>query len=168
MSKRLILMRHTKSSWNTPLDDHARPLNGRGQRSADALGAWLAAGGYVPDAIYTSDAARTVETTGRLVAAMGASPEVTWMPSLYLAAPETLLTTVQSASEDTIAVIAHNPGIAFLAEGIVATAPDHPRFLDYPTGATLVCDFAIEKWADASPASAHVVDFIVPRDLLGE
>ncbi|MFO7771937.1 MAG: histidine phosphatase family protein, partial [Roseovarius gahaiensis] len=37
MTRRLILMRHAKSSWGDPAQpDHARPLNSRGQRSATA------------------------------------------------------------------------------------------------------------------------------------
>ena len=40
--RRLILTRHAKSAWDDPtLDDHDRPLNDRGRRSARALGDWL-------------------------------------------------------------------------------------------------------------------------------
>ena len=36
---RLILMRHAKSDWgDVALEDHERPLNKRGRRSATALG----------------------------------------------------------------------------------------------------------------------------------
>ena len=39
MTKRLILIRHAKSSWDDPFgDDHARILNTRGQASAAAIG----------------------------------------------------------------------------------------------------------------------------------
>ena len=35
MSRRLIVMRHAKSSWKEPYgSDHERPLKGRGQREA--------------------------------------------------------------------------------------------------------------------------------------
>ena len=56
--KRLILMRHAKSSWATPgQDDHARPLNGRGKVSARVLGEWLTHHGYIPDLTLSSDSA---------------------------------------------------------------------------------------------------------------
>ena len=34
----LILVRHAKSSWNFDVDDHDRPLSGRGRRDAEAIG----------------------------------------------------------------------------------------------------------------------------------
>ena len=69
MTLRLILMRHAKSSWDSPgLDDHERPLNGRGCRSAKAIGAWLNDHGYLPDLVLSSDAERTRETWGIVAA----------------------------------------------------------------------------------------------------
>ena len=65
--KKLILMRHAKSSWDNPaLDDHARPWNGRGRVSADAMGDWLRNRKYTPDQALVSDSARTRETFLRL------------------------------------------------------------------------------------------------------
>lgn len=165
MPKRLILIRHAKSSWDAPLDDHSRRLNDRGRRNAVAIGGWLAAKVYVPDHIYTSDAARTLETTDRLATGLGTAPEVTAISQMYHGSPAALMKVLQGAQGDTIALIAHNPGIAFFAEQIVAQEPDHPRFADYPTCATLVCDFPLDDWTAAAPASAKVVDFVVPRDL---
>lgn len=165
MTKRLILIRHAKSSWDAPMDDHARSLNDRGRCAALAVGKWLRTEGYVPDAIYSSDATRTVETTALLCEGLEAQPETTFRADMYHGAPETLLEVLQAAEGDVVALVAHNPGIAFFAEGIVEAAPDHPRFMDYPTCATLVCDFPITNWADASAASAQVVDFIIPKDL---
>ena len=84
---------------------------------------------------------------------------------MYHGTPATLLDVLQRAQGDTVALVAHNPGIAFFADDIVAQAPKHRAFLDYPTCATLVCDFDINKWADAVSRSAQVVDFVVPKDL---
>ncbi|MBT8412109.1 MAG: histidine phosphatase family protein [Octadecabacter sp.] len=168
MTKRLILIRHAKSSWDDPLsDDHARILNARGRASADAVGAWLKAQGYIPDEIHSSDAARTIETTQRLVAALGTTPSVELHARMYHASAPTLLDVLKKAKGNTVALIAHNPGIAFFAETIVARAPDHDRFMDYPTCATLICDFPINDWAEAVTRSGQVVDFVVPRDLIG-
>ena len=165
MSKRLILIRHAKSSWDAPFDDHARTLNDRGRHSASAIGAWLQTQGYIPDAIYCSDAARTVETTQRIVEAMGASPSVNYLSQMYHGSPATLWKVLRKAEADTVALVAHNPGIAFFAEDVVAQKPDHPRFMDYPTCATLVCDFPVNDWAEAASRSGQVVDFVVPKDL---
>lgn len=169
MTKRLILIRHAKSSWDDPLmPDHARVLNARGRASADAVGAWLQRQGYVPDEFHSSDAARTVETTERIVAALGASPSVALHARMYHASAATLLNVLHNAKTDTVALVAHNPGIAFFAEKIVAHPSDHDRFMDYPTCAVLICDFSINTWAEAVFRSGHIVEFVVPRDLITE
>lgn len=168
MTKRLILIRHAKSSWDDPLSgDHARVLNARGRASAVAVGGWLKSNGYLPDAIHTSDAARTLETTDLLVASLGSAPEVHQHARMYHAGAATLWDVLKKAKGDTVALVAHNPGIAMFAEEAVGHAPEHDRFMDYPTCATLVCDFPINNWAEAVSRSGQVVDFVVPRDLIG-
>ena len=158
---RVILVRHAKSDWGQGLPDHDRPLNDRGERAADAVGAWLAREGYRPDLVLCSDATRTRQTSARIWQAAGWSPEVRHDRALYHAAPEAMLAALREAEADCIALVAHNPGTAMLAAMLVRTPPDHPRFEDYPTAATTVLDFenTIEK-GHGTP-----VAFIVPRDL---
>ena len=63
MLRRLLIMRHAKSSWNNAtLSDHERPLNGRGQRAAPEMGQQLAKAPYNLERAYVSDATRTTET----------------------------------------------------------------------------------------------------------
>ena len=76
-----------------------------------------------------------------------------------------MLDILRAATGDTVLMIAHNPGIAEFAERLVATPPAHPRFADYPTGATLVARFDIADWADLAWHSGTPADFAVPRDL---
>lgn len=162
MTKRLILMRHAKSSWESPaLGDHARPLNGRGRKSAQAVGDWLRIKNYLPDQALISSSARTRETFARL----GHICDATFQDSLYHGGPEHMFKELQKVSGNCILLLGHNPGTAWLARDIVATPPDHPRFHDYPTCATLVADFAIDAWADLKPGYGQVVDFVIPREL---
>ncbi|WP_320177294.1 histidine phosphatase family protein [Roseovarius pacificus] len=164
MTLRLILMRHAKSSWDDPaLSDHARPLNGRGRRSASALGDWLRAQGVLPDQILSSSSERTRETCARL----GLDATAQFTGTLYHAGPATMLRVLHGASGQTVLMLGHNPGIADFAHALVATPPPHPGFETYPTCATLVADFAITDWADLAPGTGQTVDFIVPRDLTG-
>lgn len=159
---RLILMRHAKSSWGDPaLDDHARPLNGRGRRSATALGDWLRSGGYLPDEALSSTAQRTRET----FAGLKLAAPVRFAQDLYLSSPGEMMQALKSATGEAVLLIGHNPGCADFAESIVANEPDHPRFLDYPTGATLVADLPVQNWADVRWGTGTTVDFVVPRDL---
>lgn len=164
MPCRLILMRHAKSAWGDPgLDDHDRPLNGRGERSARALGTWLRQGGWLPDEVLCSTAARTRAT----LAGLALDAPARFLPALYHAAPQSMLEALAGATRPSVLMVAHNPGIAFLAEALVAQPPDHGRFADYPTGATLVVEFPAEAWDQVRPGSGRVLDFAVPRDLPG-
>ncbi len=160
--RRLILMRHAKSDWQPGVEDHDRPLNGRGRKSATALGRWLREKGHAPNAAVVSSAMRTVETFGRL----DLDCAVRTTRDLYLADVEQMLAELRSETAETVLMLGHNPGIAYMADLCVTEAPDHPRFRDYPTCATLVAEFDLADWADLTTGTGRVVDFVVPRDLI--
>ncbi|KAK1576145.1 hypothetical protein Q3G72_011267 [Acer saccharum] len=63
VARRLILLRHAKSSWEYPsLRDHDRPLSKAGQADAVQVSKKLQQLGWIPQLILTSDAVRTRET----------------------------------------------------------------------------------------------------------
>ncbi|RDY00666.1 putative protein, chloroplastic, partial [Mucuna pruriens] len=63
VSRRLILLRHAKSSWeNRSLRDHDRPLSKSGKEDAVRISLKLQQLGWIPELILSSDAARTKET----------------------------------------------------------------------------------------------------------
>jgi phosphohistidine phosphatase len=166
MTLRLILMRHAKSDWDNPLDtDHQRPLAPRGLRAAPAMGGWLAQNGYLPDQALVSDAMRTRQTWAFLSAELPTQPEVSFHSDLYHASPDTMLSILRQATGACVLMIGHNPGIAELAQRLVAIRPTHPAFARYPTGATLIADFDIAIWADLTLYCGNLVNFVVPRDL---
>lgn len=160
--KTLIVMRHAKSDWSSAgTADVDRTLNKRGRASAKAIGDWLSVGGYAPDLVLCSSAQRTAETWEN----MGLSAEIHYLRQLYLAAPSTILDTLRAVQGNCVLVLAHNPGIAAFAEAIAAAAPDHDRFYDYPTAATLVAEFDGD-WSELAPGKAIARAFTVPRDLI--
>lgn len=166
MTKRLILTRHAKSSWDDPLTpDHDRPLNERGKAAAADLGGWLASRGHVPDQVLCSDALRTRKTWSGLAPALPGAPILDLKPALYHAGPDVMLAVLRHARGDTVMMIGHNPGIAEFAQRLVRDAPLNPQFARYPTGATLVAEFVIDDWAKADWGAASVVEFVVPREI---
>jgi phosphohistidine phosphatase len=84
---------------------------------------------------------------------------------MYEAGAATLLRVLKSATEDVVLMIAHNPGIAMFASQLVNVAPDHPRFRDYPTGATTVIQFEKDSWLNV--LKGDVAAFVTPRELVG-
>lgn len=166
MTKRLILIRHAKSSWdNTALADHERPLNKRGRGAAADVGAWLASRGYIPDEVISSDAERTRETWEGIAAALPSAPAPRYTAKLYAAAADTMLAVLRHATGDMVLMLGHNPGIAEFAHRLVARAPLNPEFQKFPTAATLVVEFPIDTWADLAWGTGAPDDFIVPREI---
>ncbi len=166
MTLTLILTRHAKSSWsNDTLDDFDRPLNARGKRSVTAIGDWLARKDYHPDEAIVSTARRTRETWSGIAAQLPGSAPMHASQALYLASADTMLAELRRASSPITMLIGHNPGIASFASQIVQAPGHHPRFRDYPTGATSVIRFDAHYWREVEWRTGTLIDFTVPRDL---
>ncbi len=125
MPRRLLLIRHAKAAaFGADPGDHGRPLSAKGKAHAETLGAVLRAKDWVPDLALVSSAQRTRDTMAAL-----ALPDcaVRYEETLYLASPKTLAQAISTceANAKTIALIAHNPGIAILAHQLLEQGFDH-------------------------------------------
>ena len=87
----------------------ARTLNERGREAATAIGVWLRSKGHLPETIYSSDAARTRETTERIVEALDNTPMINFKDNMYHAQPATLLRVLRKSEGDTIALVTPQP-----------------------------------------------------------
>jgi len=166
--RRLVLLRHAKSDW-PDVADHDRPLAKRGRRDAPAVGRWLGASGYVPDAVVCSTARRARETwdlaaTGMAAAVPRASPAVRYEPRVYEATVLGLLMLVREfdAGWRTALIVGHNPGMAELTVGLAS--PDSAPPQAFPTAAVAVLGLP-GPWAEAAPGEARLVAFTVPAEL---
>jgi phosphohistidine phosphatase len=149
--------------------DHDRPLAKRGRRDAPAVGRWLGASGYVPDAVVCSTARRARETwdlaaTGLAAAVPRASPAVRYEPRVYEATVLGLLMLVREfdAGWRTALIVGHNPGLAELTVGLAS--PDSAPPQAFPTAAAAVLGLP-GPWAEAAPGEARLVAFIIPAEL---
>ncbi len=163
--RRLILTRHAKSDWDNPGPDSERPLNARGQRAARLLGDWLASRDYEPEEVLCSPALRTRQTWEFAeTAVMETRPDLRLEPALYEATPEDMLRVLRGAVQQTVMMIGHNPAIASFAAMLPARVPMDPAFRRFPTSATLVVDFHLDRWEDLQPATGSVLDFACFED----
>jgi phosphohistidine phosphatase len=164
--RRLILMRHAKSSWADPGQrDLDRPLNKRGRRSAALLGQWLKDGGWRPDHALVSVARRTRETWAGVTGVLGATPAA-HRRELYAASAPAMLALLHEAPDvRCLLMLGHQPGIGALARVLLAEPPDDPDFARFPTGATAVIDFDVEDWRAIGESAGRLAAFTVPRAL---
>lgn len=170
-ARRLHLLRHAKSSWDSPsASDHDRPLAPRGRRAASALAGHF---GRIrpPDLVLCSSARRTVETLDHLRPALPDGVPVSVEPGLYGADAGALLGRLHRVPADTatVLVVGHNPGLGELALELVGDGD--PSLLarlrgKYPTGALATVSFG-GPWQDLDWGEATLEAFVVPADLTG-
>jgi phosphohistidine phosphatase len=169
--KRLLLLRHAKSSRDDPtIDDHERPLNKRGEKSARAIGDWLRERKLTPDLVLCSTAKRTRQTLDGLMPFAGTTPQVELLPGLYLAGATAILQRVRKVAEDMgcVMAIGHNPGFEQLASSLAGEGDADALAalaMKYPTGALADFHFTVKKWSQIAPGSGRLAAFIRPRDL---
>jgi phosphohistidine phosphatase len=171
LMRRLLLLRHAKSSWAEPgASDHARPLNRRGQEAAPRVGAYLNRHKLIPDVVLCSTATRTRETWDLLAAEMRDAPQATYVERLYDATPRTLLDVFRhaDAAARSVLAIGHNPGLQEIATDLIAAGDldDRERLREkLPTGGLVVIEFAIDDWSKLHVRSGRLERFVVPRML---
>ena len=115
MVRRLIVMRHAKSSWKGPNhDDHERPLNKRGRRDAPMVADAIFERGWIPELILVSSSKRTLQTLEEMSHRMGKTPfEV--RSGIYHATVIDLMEELEDMLDNgTTMIIGHNPGSEIL------------------------------------------------------
>ena len=143
--KTLLLIRHAKSSWDTPSQkDFDRPLNDRGHHDAPAMAERLLDKGIEIDAFISSTANRAL-STAKYFAKVYNVPmhDIIKVPELYEAPFDVFFDVISKVSDDynSIAIFGHNPGITAFANVLTKTRVDN-----MPTCGIFAVEADIEKW----------------------
>ncbi len=165
--KRLILVRHAKSSWaNSDLPDKDRPLNERGRGAAGKIGRWLSRKGYQPQQVISSDALRCRETWEIAAGELAPVADVRFERLLYLASADEIFDVLRTANADDVLLLGHMPGIGDFVRRLRRDPPPfHDMFQKYPTAATTVLEFRTDIWDDLQMGTGVFLDYVIPRDL---
>jgi phosphohistidine phosphatase len=142
--RRLLLIRHAKSSWKFPdLDDHERPLNKRGQRDVLTMARHLAEKSESIDVIYSSTATRALDYAQLLSEFTNTSlnPDLTF----YTFSDGELLEILRNLPDDahTIGVVGHNPAITRVVNYLTGE-----QFANVPTSGIAAIDCFKESWSE--------------------
>lgn len=172
-SRRLMILRHAKSSWDAPeLDDFDRPLADRGRRAAAAMGVYIRDEGLMPDLVLCSAARRAVETWSIVARVAGIDAPVLEEKELYLAGPGALLTRCRAvdASVTRLALVGHHPGYDGFARELVdeGKSPSDLRRMTkkFPTGALAVIELTAGSWSKLGGGRGALERFVTPKDLV--
>lgn len=162
--KRLLLLRHAKSSWNDEgALDFARTLAPRGESDAPEMGNRLRGRDMTVDLVLASPAARAKRTATLVAAALGYAEErIALAPDLYLASPAALLRTIgqQPDSAATLLVVGHNPGLTELANLLVAEL----NLDNLPTAGVVAIDCDTQHWASVGTAPRSLAFYDFPKN----
>ncbi|ALJ03949.1 hypothetical protein APS56_01740 [Pseudalgibacter alginicilyticus] len=159
--KRIIIVRHAKSSWKHDVIDHERPLNNRGGEDANLVSKHLKAYNVNPDLILSSDAVRAKTTAEIFISNLNfTKKKVNLIHDLYDFAGHNLLNVIKSTdnSVETLMIFGHNHALTFFANTYGSKTIEN-----VPTSGVVVIEFAIDSWKNLE--SGHTSFSIFPKDL---
>ena len=162
MNKRLVVMRHAKSSWKSEArSDHERPLNKRGKHDAPRMGRKLVDLGWQPEVVISSDSTRTKQTIEGMK--FDDSVEVQFWRELYLSGIREVVSFVAQVEShiQSLLVLGHNPGW----EHVVQHLSDERVEMKTATAALL--EIESDDWNQAIRTSGewNLIDVLYPREL---
>jgi len=169
--RRVILLRHAKSSWDDPsLIDQDRPLARRGRKDAPRMGKFLRRAGLIPDAVLCSSARRARDTWSLVAEKLDQAPEPAIEEGLLMAAPRRLLARLRRLDDafETVLMVGHNPGLEALAAGLAGSGKTGllaTLKTKFPTATVAVIDLPVDHWKDVAFGMGELVAFVRPGDL---
>jgi phosphohistidine phosphatase len=170
--KTLAIFRHAKSDWNDArLRDFDRPLNTRGRKGAEKMGAYIRGQNWRFDRVLASPAVRVTQTIEISAQAAGGTPPVIWDRRLYLASSDVLQDILRGQEGDpgSIILVGHNPGLEDLILDLVpddGTCPLRDVVEEkFPTAAFAIVELDIDSWSDIREECGRLTHLTRPRDL---
>ncbi|SFD40802.1 SixA phosphatase family protein [Algibacter pectinivorans] len=159
--KKLILIRHAKSSWEFNLDDHERPLKSRGITDANLVSKELAYHLKTIDLVICSDAQRTKLTAEIFISNLGIDKNlVKFNADLYDFSGENLVQVIKNVQDSisNLMVFGHNHAITAFVNTFGTKYIDN-----VPTSGVVIIEFDIENWSALKPGKT--LKSLFPRDL---
>jgi phosphohistidine phosphatase len=160
--KKLLLLRHAKSSWDDAgLADFDRPLNGRGRKAAPLVGDLMRRRQLRPDLVISSPAARARETVALVLEASGMKTELRYDERIYEATAARLLEVISDIGDEKqeVMLVGHNPGFENLLERLTGES------LRVPTAALALVALDADRWNEAGARGGRLEWLVKPKEL---
>ena len=166
--RRLVLVRHAKSSWDDEsLDDHDRPLAPRGERALERMRSHVATLDLPTLYVVCSTAVRAESTLNGLRPALPDDAAIEHDRGVYDDDAGSLLDRIRRSGDHhaTLMVVGHNPTLQDLACRLVAEGdPADREQLErkLPTGAIVSMSFDGD-WNELAAGAARLESLFMPR-----
>ena len=160
--KKLILIRHSKSSWkDISLTDFNRPLNRRGKSDGPLMADYLNTKMIKIDYLHSSNSVRTLETS-KFFTDRIKFDKIKYDESLYHSSSSSILNMIRNYSDNfsSAMIIAHNPGMTNLINEITNICLDN-----LPTTGLAEIDFSCLKRNDISSKNSNLIQLKFPKQL---
>jgi phosphohistidine phosphatase len=168
-SRRLVLLRHAKSSWKSEAeDDFDRPLAKRGKQEAVKVGIWLKQQKLIPDLVLSSPAARARKTILKVCRELRLDcDEIRWTPEIYDASLDDLIKVIKTCPDKakTVMIVGHNPGLEYLLEYLCRDPPPVGKDGKLLTTGCIANLELPTKWSAAGQSVARLVSITRPADM---
>ena len=162
-SKRLLICRHAKSSWqDAALSDIARSLNKRGENDAPEMGRRLNKRGIHPDLIMSSPAVRARATAEKYALKLGYPPEkININTQQYAATVPALIALLRELEPqfNTVMMVGHNPESTALANILGGL-----NIANIPTCGIVALEFPVVSWQEVAPGNSTLLFFDFPKN----
>ena len=141
--KKLIILRHAKSSWDYPeLSDYERPLNSRGNKDAEMMSLKLSERLDHIDSTILSSSKRTELTYEYFKNKINFKSEF-FTDELYHASSKKIISIIKDTNSDinSLMVLGHNPGLTETVNFLT----NHFLY-NLPTQGIIIIKFNINSW----------------------
>lgn len=162
--KTLLIIRHAKSDQSFFGNDFERPLNDRGKKDAPVIAKRLLDRNIVIDAFVASPAKRAKKTAELFCENYKKNTEdIIFISALYHAPADVFYEVIKQLDDsfNTVAIFAHNPGISYFVNGLVAGV----RIDNMPTCAVFALQSEISNWKDFRKTTKEFLFFDYPKNV---
>ncbi|MEZ4975778.1 MAG: histidine phosphatase family protein [Flavobacteriaceae bacterium] len=146
--KKVVIVRHAKSSWEGHLKDFDRPLNSRGLEDIERMPEHFKELGIIPDIIVSSPANRAQTTAKGFVKALNFPKTKFFLEgNLYDFYGDELLKVIKKTPDTvtTLMLFGHNYAVTNFVNSYGSLSIDN-----VPTCGLVILDFDIDTWSDLS------------------
>lgn len=159
--KKLILVRHGKSSWKEDLPDKERPLKKRAYKDAGLVLNGFSGFHQKPLKMWSSYATRALDTAKIFKERLEVEDrDFMVREELYTFDSKALLNIIRSCEDevDTLMIFGHNPAITGVANQI-----GDQHFSNIPTTGLCMIQFEVEKWREIE--NGKTLLYLFPKNL---